>query len=300
MASAGTANNGPVHIASIENAETITPATDDLVVIQDISDNNKLKTATVSAVGTGGDAVSSVFSRTGDVVAAADDYTADQIGEGALDIGANTLTVNSVEVVGSDGEVNKAAVEDSGNWDTAYTHSQDNTQAHSDYLLNSGDDSSSGRITAAGLTSSSTMLCDDTTEASSTTAASLQTDGGLGVVKNARIGGQMVSDQQSTLTPSGTTQTIDWNDGNSVTLDLGSASGDVTLTLSNPVSGGSYLIKMIQGATARDVVLPSTVTLPGETAPVTLNITAVDDAVDVLALWYDGTNYQAQFSQNYG
>ena len=34
------------------------------------------------------------------------------------------------------------------NWDTAYTHSQDNTQAHSDYLLNSGDDSTTGTLTA--------------------------------------------------------------------------------------------------------------------------------------------------------
>lgn len=39
---------------------------------------------------------------------------------GNLDCGAHTVTVNAIEVVGADGEVNKAAVEDSGNWDTAY------------------------------------------------------------------------------------------------------------------------------------------------------------------------------------
>jgi len=38
---------------------------------------------------------------------------------------------------------------------TAYTHSQDNTQAHSDYLLNSGDDTTSGTITAAGFNAGS-------------------------------------------------------------------------------------------------------------------------------------------------
>ena len=43
---------------------------------------------------------------------------------GNFDGGAFSLTVNSIEIVGADGEVNKAAVEDSGNWDTAYTHSQ--------------------------------------------------------------------------------------------------------------------------------------------------------------------------------
>ena len=41
---------------------------------------------------------------------------------GNLDIGASTFTVNSIEIVGADGEVNKAAVEDSTNWDAAYTH----------------------------------------------------------------------------------------------------------------------------------------------------------------------------------
>lgn len=66
-----------------------------------------------------------------------------------VDLGAHSLTVNSVEIVGSDGEVNKAAVEDSSNWDTAYTHSQDNSQAHSDYLINNGNDTSTGKITAA-------------------------------------------------------------------------------------------------------------------------------------------------------
>lgn len=35
-------------------------------------------------------------------------------------------------------------------WGTSLTHAGDNTQAHTDYLLNSGNDSSSGTITAAG------------------------------------------------------------------------------------------------------------------------------------------------------
>lgn len=35
------------------------------------------------------------------------------------------------------------------NFETAYTHSQDNTQAHSDYLINNGDDTTSGSLTAS-------------------------------------------------------------------------------------------------------------------------------------------------------
>jgi len=116
-------------------------------------------------------------------------------------MGASSLTINAVEIVGSDGEVNKAAVEDSGNWDsayshisndgsdhsyidqsvvsgatptfgidnfsdggglvlitgtqetnfeTAYSHSQDNSQAHTDYLINNNNDETSGILTAGG------------------------------------------------------------------------------------------------------------------------------------------------------
>ena len=61
----------------------------------------------------------------------------------------NALSVNSVEIVGTDGEVNKAAIEDSTSWDTAYAHSQNNVQAHSDYLLNNASDETIGTLTAA-------------------------------------------------------------------------------------------------------------------------------------------------------
>lgn len=39
-------------------------------------------------------------------------------------------------------------------WNTAYTHSQDNTQAHSDYLLNNGNDTTSGTL---GMATGSTI-----------------------------------------------------------------------------------------------------------------------------------------------
>lgn len=40
---------------------------------------------------------------------------------------------------------------------TAYTHTGDNTQAHTDYLLNSGNDETSGTLTAAGFTTAGTV-----------------------------------------------------------------------------------------------------------------------------------------------
>ena len=61
-----------------------------------------------------------------------------------------------------------------------------------------------------------------------------------------------------TFTPTGTTQTLDWNNGGYKILNLGSASGNVTLTLSNPPAGfaTSYTIEVIQGATVRNLVFP--------------------------------------------
>ena len=46
---------------------------------------------------------------------------------------------------------------------TAYTHSQDNTQAHSDYLLNNASDTTSGTITAGGFTTTGTTSLGTTT-----------------------------------------------------------------------------------------------------------------------------------------
>ena len=43
------------------------------------------------------------------------------------------------------------------NWDDAYTHSTDNTQAHTDYLINNGNDTTTGTITAGGFTTTGTI-----------------------------------------------------------------------------------------------------------------------------------------------
>jgi len=106
---------------------------------------------------------------------------------------------------------------------------------------------------------------------------------------------QGYSSEQATETPSGTTLTIDWNLGNSITVDLGSASGDVTLTLNSGAAGASYIIKAIQGATARDLIWPAAVLWSGGSAPV---ITTTNDAVDIIALYCDGTNYYGTIVQD--
>lgn len=103
-----------------------------------------------------------------------------------------------------------------------------------------------------------------------------------------------------TKTPAGSTETIDWRKGRSQVLDLQNASANITLTLIQPVAGTRYILKIIQGATPRTVILPSTVLIAGTLAPTTLAITTTDDAEDSLTLWFDGTNYITEFAQNHG
>ena len=100
----------------------------------------------------------------------------------------------------------------------------------------------------------------------------------------------------ATNTPAAAIQTIDWSLGNIQILDLGSATGNVTLTYTNPVTGGTYYLKVIQGAVARTLVYPGTAKWNGGTA---LIPTTVNDAIDLITMFYDGTNYFASYTTNY-
>lgn len=100
----------------------------------------------------------------------------------------------------------------------------------------------------------------------------------------------------SSLAPAGTTQTIDWNDGVIQKLDLGSASGDVTLTLSNPAQGSTYRLFVQQGATARALTWPAAVKWANGQAPI---LSTDASAIDVIKLYYDGTNYYGEWNLAY-
>jgi len=102
---------------------------------------------------------------------------------GNLDLGTNTITdgamtgawdMNSgimTEVNIDTGNIANAVV--NTEWDLAYDHSIDNSQAHSDYLINNGDDVSSGKLRVTGLgvgKSASTGLLDVQRVGSSTSS----------------------------------------------------------------------------------------------------------------------------------
>lgn len=89
---------------------------------------------------------------------------------------------------------------------------------------------------------------------------------------------------------SGTSKTINWNDGNVQFVDM---TGNVTFTFSNPVSGAAYTLILKQDATgSRTATWPAGVQWPGGTAP-TLSTAA--NSIDVVTLVYNGldTEYYA-------
>lgn len=124
-----------------------------------------------------------------------------------------------------------------------------------------------------------------------------QTDGYMALGKGGlKIGGQIFSDLPGTLEPSGITLEIDWNDGNSRVIDLNAASGDVTLTLSNAKSGAAYTLVVIQGAVARNITWPASTKFAGGVTP---TISTGEDDIDMVTLFWTGTEYLATIGQDF-
>jgi len=106
---------------------------------------------------------------------------------------------------------------------------------------------------------------------------------------------QIYSTIAPSLYPLATTQEVDFNTGNMQQLDLVSATGDVTITFVSGAAGASYVIKVIQRATPRNLIWPASVKWTGGVTPV---ISTATNAVDIVSLIYDGTDYFASIVQN--
>jgi hypothetical protein len=114
-------------------------------------------------------------------------------------------------------------------------------------------------------------------------------------VSGGTLTGQIACQIPSPMVPTGINQEIDWNASNVQVLDLGSASGDVTVTFVNAAEGSSFLLKVIQGSPNRDITWPASVLFEGGVTPV---ITTTDDVIDIFSFIYDGTNYLCTYSQD--
>ncbi len=93
------------------------------------------------------------------------------------------------------------------------------------------------------------------------------------------------------------------NSSTAITIDLSAASvqkvtltGNSTFTLSNPVVGGSYVLRIYTGAGSFSVTWPGTVRWPSDNSPV---ITPTAGRIDQINLLWDGSIYLGSYSQNY-
>jgi hypothetical protein len=92
----------------------------------------------------------------------------------------------------------------------------------------------------------------------------------------------------------GATVAIDWNNGPVQKVVLG---GNRTITFANPVSGGRYLLIIVQDATgSRTIASWPTIKWTGGLAP-TLTTTA--NKADMISITYDGTSYYGMASVNF-
>lgn len=105
---------------------------------------------------------------------------------------------------------------------------------------------------------------------------------------------------QQTLTDGAT---VTWNTANGMAAALTFTvhSGSRTLNLTNLVQGGTYVLQLIQDGTGGENLTGGTgctwKQLGGGAGTFTLTATA--SAVDVLTIYYDGTNCNANLGKNY-
>lgn len=92
---------------------------------------------------------------------------------------------------------------------------------------------------------------------------------------------------------SSTAITVNWNQGEFQKVTM---TGDATFTLSNPVAGKRYQLRLIEDATGhRSPTWPAAIKWPAGSAPTLSAATKID----VITLFYDGTNYYGSSSLNY-
>lgn len=92
---------------------------------------------------------------------------------------------------------------------------------------------------------------------------------------------------------SGTTKTIDFVNGQNQKLTL---TGNVAVTLSNPLSGMTAKLKILSGAGSFTVTFSTTVKWPGGVAYVA---TTAASKTDIVTLYYDGSAWWGTYGNNF-
>jgi hypothetical protein len=123
---------------------------------------------------------------------------------------------------------------------------------------------------------------------------SAEITGSLTVDGNIVATGQFYSPTNAKGNSGAGTVTFNWNDGNIQTVIL---TGDPTFAFSNPQSGASYQIIIIQDGTGNRTINWPSIHWVDKTVP---GLTGTANSKDIVTLTYDGTNYNAVIAKNFG
>jgi hypothetical protein len=93
---------------------------------------------------------------------------------------------------------------------------------------------------------------------------------------------------------SGTGINVNWTTAQQQLVTL---TGNCTFTFTNPPGVGTYLLRLVQGAGGPYTAAWPAVKWVGSAPPV---ITPTVGAIDIISLYWNGTNYYATYSQNFG
>lgn len=147
--------------------------------------------------------------------------------------------------------------------------------------------------TSAGAVATTVAKIQGTTVSGTTGSGNVVFSTSPNFTTSATFGNYHLEPSEQDTGSSGSTKTIDLSVASACKSTL---TASVTYTLSNPVTGGTYIFRIIQGASAYTVTWPGTVKWSGGTAPV---ITTTNGRMDLISLYFDGTDYYGTFSQNY-
>ena len=135
----------------------------------------------------------------------------------------------------------------------------------------------------------------DLTAAQTKTILAIALPADVSITDEVGFGAHSLEFTSTTNTPSAGAVTINWKNGNKQKLSL---TGNVTsMTLTAPANPCSLTLMVQQDATGgRTVSWPTSVKWPGGGAP---TITTAANAVDIVTMYFDGTNYYSAFVQNF-
>ena len=130
----------------------------------------------------------------------------------------------------------------------------------------------------------------------------LQTEKLSNVVEDAtpQLGGELDAQAHSigfteqAITSSSGSATIDWRNGNKAAITLAE---DTTFTFTAPTKPCNLVLRLVQDSTGGHSITLPTIKYPGGTAP-TFSTDA--NAIDVLSLYWTGSDYLGQASLNFG